>query len=67
MKKLILIMLFGKTVVLTPEPVTLEGRMELVPDEPLNVVTSGAHIQIDVSSMVRRKEGEGHCCPEKAS
>jgi hypothetical protein len=53
------ILFFAKTILLTPQPVTLLGEMELRPHEPLSAVTSGAGIEIDVSSMLTRREGEG--------
>lgn len=51
MKDFFLILLFSKTVLLTPDPINLHGRLELVPDKPIEAITSGASIQLDVSSM----------------
>lgn len=51
MKEFFLILFFSKTILLTPEPIDLHGRLELVPDKPIEAITSGAGIQVDVSSM----------------
>ena len=53
------ILFFAKTVLLTPQPVTLLGDMELRPQEPLTAITSGAGIEIDVTSMLARRQDEG--------
>jgi len=50
MKEFFLILFFSKTVLLTPDPINLHGRLELVPDKPIEAITSGASIQVDVSS-----------------
>lgn len=52
MNEFFLILFFSKTVLLTPDLINLHGRLELVPDRPIEAITSGASIQIDVSSMV---------------
>lgn len=43
---------FAKAVLLTPQPVDINSRLELTPGEPLTVVSTGAHLEIDVTSMV---------------
>lgn len=52
MKTLFLILLFSKVVLLTPEPITVNGKYELVLKDPIEAITSGAGIQIDVSSQI---------------
>ena len=52
MKEFFLILFFSKTILLTPDPINLHGRLELAPDKPIEAITSGASIQVDVSSMV---------------
>lgn len=59
MKEFFLILFFAKTISLTPEPVDLIGEMELQPKEPLKAITSGASIQIDVSSTITWGGDEG--------
>ena len=59
MKEFFLILLFSKTILLTPDPISLHGRLELVPDKPIKAITSGASIQIDVSSLINKDEKEG--------
>ena len=54
MKEFFLILFFSKTLLLTPDPINLHGRLELVPDKPIEAITSGASIQVDVSSMATR-------------
>ena len=49
-------MLFlGKSVLLTPMPVDINGTYELSLTKPLNVVTSGAYVSIDVTAMLAQK------------
>lgn len=52
MKEFFLILLFSKTVLLTPEPVDLDGRIELAPDTPIEAITPGASIEIDVTPVI---------------
>ena len=52
MKEFFLILFFGKAVLLTPVPIDLHGRVEMVPPEPIKAITSGASIEIDVSSKI---------------
>ncbi len=52
MKELLLILLFHKTVVLTPGLVDLEAPVVLTPPERLEAITPGAHLLVDVSSMI---------------
>lgn len=58
MKELFLILFFSQTVLLTPEPVDLDGIMKLTPEKPLEAITHGASLQIDVSSMIAWREKE---------
>jgi hypothetical protein len=54
------LILFSKTVLLTPVPIDLTGEVELVPTKPLTAITPGAALEIDVSSTIsRRREIEG--------
>ena len=50
MKEFFLILFYSKVVLLTPAPVDVLGQMEIAPAEPLEAITRGANIQIDVSS-----------------
>lgn len=52
MRDFLLALLFSKVILLTPHPVSVEGRIELVPAEPLTAISSGAELEIDVTSMV---------------
>lgn len=53
MKKFILMLLFSKTILLTTSPVDLTDTwMQIVPKSPLKAITSGASLQIDISSIV---------------
>lgn len=53
------ILLLGKVMLLTPEPTSFENRcVEILLDDPVKAITSGASIQIDVSEMFSWKEGE---------
>jgi hypothetical protein len=57
MKEFFLILFFSKTILLTPDPINLFGEMEIIPDKPLKAITSGATIQLDVSSMIGKNQG----------
>ena len=52
------ILLFAKTLLLTPEPIDLFGDVELRPLKPLTAITAGADIEIDVSSMFTKPKEE---------
>ncbi len=58
MKVFFLILFLGKSVLLTPTPVILENTLVLVPKEPISAVTSGASLEIDVSSIVMKSKEE---------
>lgn len=50
MKTLFLILFFGRSFLLTPEPVTIgETWVELTPKKPLSAITSGAALYVDVT------------------
>jgi hypothetical protein len=49
MKALFLILLFGKSVVVTPEPIDIVGEVAFQLPEPISAITSGAHVRIDVT------------------
>lgn len=59
MKQFLLILLFAKTVLLTPYPVSFESELEIAPAKPLKAITSGAEIQIQVTSMIAVDRGVG--------
>ena len=54
MKELFLILLFGRVVLLTPEPISFNDTYSLIPSKPLSVVTRGAALEIKITSMVDR-------------
>lgn len=50
MKTFFLILFFGRSIFLTPEPLTIgETWVELTPKKPLTAITSGAAIYVDVT------------------
>ncbi len=49
MKDFFLMLLFSKIILLTPDPITLIGEVELTPDKPIKAITSGASVLIDLS------------------
>ena len=49
MKALFLILFFGKSVVLTPEPIDIVGEVTFQLPEPVSAITRGAHVRIDVT------------------
>lgn len=56
MREFLLTLLLGKTIILTPSPVELTGDwLEIRLDAPLEAVTSGANIGVDVYEVT---EGE---------
>jgi len=53
MKNLLLILFFSKIVLLTPAPIQLTDTwLELSPDKPIEAITSGASIYIDITSSI---------------
>ena len=54
MKEFFLILFFSKTVLLTPVPVNISGEMVIRPEKPLEAITSGASLEIDVSDFTGR-------------
>lgn len=53
MKTLIIILLFGKTILLTPNPISIDNdAIVLKLSEPISAITKGASIQIEVTSML---------------
>ncbi len=52
MREFFAILFFGKWVLLTPNPVSVEGHLELSLEDPIVAVTSGASVRIDVSNLV---------------
>lgn len=57
MKDVLLMLLFSKVVALTPQPVDLLGALELRPATPLEAITSGASIEIEVSHLLGDAKG----------
>lgn len=55
MKEYLLILLFGKTVILTPEPITLNDENLIFSEEKLDVLTSGANLSIDITHFLESK------------
>jgi len=53
------ILFFAKVVLLTPVPIDLFGDVELKPRKQLTAITTGASIEIDVSSMITKPQQEG--------
>lgn len=54
MKELFLILFFSKTVLLTPVPVNISGEVVIRPEKPLEAITSGASLDIDVTDFIGR-------------
>ena len=52
MKEFLLIFLFSKMVLLTPDPVDLYGEKDIYPKDPLTAITSGASIEVDVTDFM---------------
>ncbi len=56
MKELFLLIFFLKTILLTPDPVTISNNaLEIFPEKPLKAITGGAAIYIDVSNYGNKK------------
>lgn len=53
------ILFFAKTVLLTPVPIDLFGDLDMRLRTPLTAITSGASVQVNVSSMISKPEKEG--------
>lgn len=58
MKEFFLILFFSKIVLLTPKPIDFLGDYVIELDSPISAITSGASIEIDVSSMITWGEDE---------
>lgn len=54
MKEFFLILFFSKTILLTPVPVNISGEMVISPEKPLEAITPGASLEIDVSDFTGR-------------
>lgn len=52
MKDFFAILFFSKTILLTPQPVTIEEVHIASLTEPVNAITQGASLQIDITSML---------------
>lgn len=53
MKEFFTILFFGKLILLTPNPVTIDDSFELMLDDSIVAINRGANLQIDVSSMIK--------------
>jgi hypothetical protein len=52
MKEFFLILFFAESVLLTPQPVDIEGEVTLQLAEPVSAITSGANVRIDVTGNI---------------
>lgn len=57
MKDFLMMLLFAKSTLLTPDPINLYGTVEIKLNKPLKAITSGAHLLIDVSKSVGDVQG----------
>lgn len=58
MRDFIFILLFGKTTVLTPQPIDLLQETKIAIGENLDVITAGANLDIDITSFLKNKKIE---------
>ncbi len=59
MKTFFILLFFSKVILLTPDPIILDGVVTFVPEKPLTAITTGASIQIDISSIIIKDKIEG--------
>ena len=59
MMEFLSILFFAKTVLLTPVPIDLYGDLDMRLRTPLTAITSGASVEVNVSSMISKPEKEG--------
>ena len=52
-----MMLFFSKSVLLTPQPVDLDGILEIKPKRALTAITSGAHLTIDVTDVIGPPSG----------
>ena|SRR5688572_25697929 len=52
------ILFFGKVFLITPQPVDIDGMVEFKLREPVAAITSGATLEIDVSSTILKRRDE---------
>ena len=57
MKDFLLALFLSKIIALTPQPVDILGTLEIRPTEPIEAITSGASIEIEVSHLLGEKRG----------
>ena len=57
MKTLLLILIFGKSILLTPEYIDIEDNIALELNVNVSAITSGAYIQIDVTRNIKYQKG----------
>lgn len=53
MKEFFLLLFFAKSVLLTPEPVSFVGSIQITPNESISAITPNAGIIIDVSNSTQ--------------
>ena len=54
MKEFFTLLFFYKDVVLTPVPINIDSKcLDIVPKEPLTVLTAGAALDIEISRQVK--------------
>lgn len=51
MKEFLLILFFANTILLTPAPINIFGEVEIQLENPIEAITSGASIQIDITDL----------------
>ena len=45
------LLIFSKTILLTPSPIDLHGEVVIVPEQPLTAISAGAHLTVDVTAI----------------
>lgn len=53
-----MILFFAKTILLTPSAIDIINSKTIILDDPIKAITTGASIQIDVTSMISYTHGE---------
>lgn len=59
MFEFIFILLFGKTFLLTNVPVDIQDTFFISLERPISAITSGANIQVDITSMLKYEPENG--------
>jgi len=50
------ILFFSNAILLTPEPIDINGSYILLPTKELNVITEGARLEIEISKFLKEKD-----------